>query len=353
MRRIGGLASVFLSLFGAVEVRAQDAPLVVNWYVADRFRLFDEASSAARARIEVLLNEIREAGDENVDLVPFYGRLLETLAGEDAFSLRASNYAPSSPSNSIRSGRYSSDYLYPAAYTIRVSASSARAEASCRWRIGDRSSTAPCGTEAEMTVPARADGSGADAELFLAIGSGRERRAADIVIADHLVVAMGDSYISGEGNPDVPVRFEINEEMDGRRFVRSDWPARLHRGRRERLSHGEVVPEGREYRPAVWWDQPCHRSLLSWPVLASVAFAARDLHRAVTLVHLGCSGDEVTDGMLHLRRELPGGGRENQSHKTKCSSRCSTALARDGGSTRCCCPSGVMMSALATLLPAC
>src|SRR5207237_1611223 len=115
-------------------------------------------------------------------------------------------------------------------------------------------------------------------DLFLAVAGGPERLAADIAITDQLVVALGDSYISGEGNPDVPVRFELNESDHGERFGRSDWPARLNRGVHERLVNGRVVAERRDYRPAVWWDQPCHRSLLSWPVLASLAYAAYDPH---------------------------------------------------------------------------
>jgi hypothetical protein len=48
-------------------------------------------------------------------------------------------------------------------------------------------------------------------------------------------------------------------------------------------------------------------------VLASFAHAARNSRQAVTLVHLGGSGDEVTDGLIAPRQELPGGGSEYQS----------------------------------------
>jgi hypothetical protein len=318
MRYLGSLLGFFTAIIcntGAAYAQARMPP-AIDWYVEDRFRLFDQASPEARARMETLMTDIREAREAGrVDLLPFYERLRDTLAGESASSFRTSNYAPSSPSDFTRSGRYAPNYLYPTAYTIRVSAPGEPSSASCRWRIGALTLASPCGTQTELAVPARPDGSGASADLFLAVGSSTERLAEKVVITDHLVVAMGDSYISGEGNPDVPVAFAIDPHGDGRRFARSDWPARLTRGNRERLRHGQAVPEEREYRPAIWWDQPCHRSLLSWPVLASVAFAARDRHRAVTLVHLGCSGDEVSDGLLHLRRELPGGGREEFSQQ--------------------------------------
>ena len=145
------------------------------------------------------------------------------------------------------------------------------------------------------------------------IGTGRSY-GASIRVEDVLIVALGDSFISGEGNPDVPADFSAVRPGPG--FQRAQWPDRAR------------LPVVR----AQWWDEPCHRSLLSWPVLASLYEASRNPRRAVTLVHLGCSGAEVHDGLVEPQngrepgdsglpgcpsgqepRTCPPGGRETQS----------------------------------------
>jgi len=285
----------------STQAQAQNAATApVQWYVANRYRLFAEADAPARRRVEDLLRTMNVAAAAgNPGLVAFYGDLLALLSGPQAETLRRSNFTPSSGGTS---GRYRNgndgSYLYPAYYTIRVSAPAA-GSAMCRWRLGGRSPpAAACTAEVPLEVAANEDGNGGRAELYLSIDGAPERAPIPIDIRDELIVAMGDSYISGEGNPDIPVHFDLPEHESSNRFAREDWPARLRPG---------------EYLAARWWDQPCHRSLLSWPVLASFARAARMPQSAVTLVHLGCSGDEVEDGLLHFRWQLPGGGRETQS----------------------------------------
>lgn len=301
-----GLAVSFLvalaGLHAGTAVAQSPAP-AVQWTVADRFRLFDRASRPDRDAAERLLSDMESAARRGpLDLDRFYEPMRQLVA--NGASLRRSNYAPSPPQVPTLSGRYSADYLYPERYMIRVFAPDAGG-AACRWRIGSVTVASPCNVSAEIPVAANGLGTGAAATLYLAVDGRPELAPVAIAIKDELIVAMGDSYISGEGNPDVPVRFRLPTHDSSGRFEGSDWPARLRRGTRE--------GERREYDPALWWDQPCHRSLLSWPVLTALGRAAVDPHRAVTLVHLGCSGDEVTDGLVHFRRELPGGGRERQS----------------------------------------
>ena len=77
----------------------------------------------------------------------------------------------------------------------------------------------------------------------------------------HFVVAsMGDSFASGEGDPDIPAS--------------SDNPA------------------------PVWWDRRCHRSLLSGHALAARALECADDRSSVTFVSKACSGASITSGLL-------------------------------------------------------
>jgi hypothetical protein len=82
----------------------------------------------------------------------------------------------------------------------------------------------------------------------------------DINVRDILIVSLGDSIASGEGNPDIPQRFDISG------FVTAG---------------------------AKWVDRRCHRSAYAGPAQAALAIEQRDPHTSVTFVSLACSGASV------------------------------------------------------------
>lgn len=306
-----GACTLFLSFAPQVHASAgapADPPLAamsaegdaVAWRLRDRFRLFDHADPAARARVEAALEALAaRPGDKASDAIrPHYDLLLATLAGPDADSLRRSNWRWSRTTESAEARRYERGYIYPQTYTIEARWPAGQGD--CQWSVDGRPGPlAPCDTPVELSVNAgphegRWRGFG---ELGVTDGQGRAT-AVTVDIADRLVVAMGDSFSSGEGNPDVPS--VISSAIPaGPEFERPDWL------------------ESEAARPwverATWWDEPCHRSLLSWPVLASFWLASRDDRSAVTLVHVGCSGAEENDGLNIAQRKLPGGGDERAS----------------------------------------
>ena len=83
--------------------------------------------------------------------------------------------------------------------------------------------------------------------------------AVEVTAADHLILSIGDSVASGEGNPDVP---------------------------------GTLV------RPETWLQRPCHRSMLSGHAQAALQVERGERSSAVSFVPLGCSGATVPDGLL-------------------------------------------------------
>ena len=87
-------------------------------------------------------------------------------------------------------------------------------------------------------------------------------------VRDHLIVSIGDSLASGEGNPDVPGKYSFNLDFD--------WPP----------AHIE------EHEAAVWQDRPCHRSAKSGPSLAAKAFEDATPN-SVTFISVACSGAEL------------------------------------------------------------
>jgi hypothetical protein len=83
----------------------------------------------------------------------------------------------------------------------------------------------------------------------------------DVAVQDWLVVSIGDSVASGEGNPDVP---------------------------------GGFFGLGR----AEWQSSRCHRSALAGPAQAALALESSDSKTTTTFVHLACSGASVREGLL-------------------------------------------------------
>jgi lysophospholipase L1-like esterase len=280
----------------------------VEWIVADRFRLFSETREA-RARAEALMQLLAPRTETLRIHHDDFVRLLTV----DAEPLRKSHYGPH-PEGRRGSGRYDRSYLYPASYFIDARLSDpAQAARRCRWRVDtpEPAPEQPCGDAIRLDVGAGRQtetGYRVSARLHLSIDGGPEFAAAEILFHDRLIVALGDSFISGEGNPDVPSRIGREPPPGGREpppdpvFARADWSGRL-------------APH--QYRRATWWDEPCHRSLLSWPVLASATRAAREPREAVTLVHLGCSGATTGDIIKKGQRDLAGNGEDEPKEETQ------------------------------------
>jgi hypothetical protein len=94
-----------------------------------------------------------------------------------------------------------------------------------------------------------------------------------VEIKDWLIVSIGDSFSSGEGNPDTPGAYTLvpHDPLWG------DVPTCL----------GKVL--GRVKR-AVWKDRRCHRSALSSPAIAASRIESADNQSSVTFLSFACSG---------------------------------------------------------------
>jgi hypothetical protein len=88
-------------------------------------------------------------------------------------------------------------------------------------------------------------------------------------VKDYLVVSIGDSLASGEGNPDQPGSYDVNYNVLG-----------------EATSATTI-------RSAWWRDTRCHRSARSGPALAAQAYEDADSHTSVTFLSVACSGAEI------------------------------------------------------------
>lgn len=119
-----------------------------------------------------------------------------------------------------------------------------------------------------------------------------------IRIEREIILAMGDSFSSGEGNPDRPTRFC--------RQGQGDICAPYNLSKEEGTSWFAAATK-LGIREADWLDNQCNRSLYSYQNLVAMWRASRDPHRAVYFVPLACSGAEIKDGIILAQSDPPGG----------------------------------------------
>ncbi len=105
-----------------------------------------------------------------------------------------------------------------------------------------------------------------DVRLTIEDGSGRTMSHTEtITVEDWLIVSIGDSVASGEGNPDFP---------------------------------GVCPLIGRCIPPPRWQDLRCDRSRWAGPAQAALAIEEADKRSTVTFVHLACSGATIYRGLV-------------------------------------------------------
>src|SRR5262249_32099202 len=117
------------------------------------------------------------------------------------------------------------DYILPEAHTVSIRLSAERrAEAGtspCAWSwhahaAGGRSGprTQPCAEKLiNDRVPFALDPATSGVSVKVRLPDGRELSEPNVTVEDLLVVGLGDSFASGDSNPDRPVTFSAVREM--------------------------------------------------------------------------------------------------------------------------------------------
>ena len=96
-------------------------------------------------------------------------------------------------------------------------------------------------------------------------------------VRDLLIVGMGDSFASGEGNPDMPAEFS---------------EAQRHKNLYPRRKNNDASGS------ALWTDELCHRSLYGHQLRAALQIAIENPQSAVTFLGYACSGAGIEAGIL-------------------------------------------------------
>ena len=252
-------------------------------------------------------------------------------------------------------GTAKEDYVLPEAHTVAIRIAPgqlASVSGDCIWawqprRVGGKAETkrSPCTDKLTIArVPYALDRGKSGVSVTVKLPDGRELSEPEVVVEDLFIVALGDSFASGESNPDRPVQFSAQREMVydpalQREELASRTPAKdaapgyglasgddqtnpkvLPRrlmddelaGRFHKLSSPEFVVAF-EKASARWLSRDCHRSQYGYPFRVAIELALENRHRAVTLASFTCSGAEVTQGLFldmdprEGASEVPGG----------------------------------------------
>ncbi len=267
----------------------------IDWRVENSFRFFTDAADTEVHRATYLA-------------LPAADKLQRpVLAAEQALSRRHdAGWAATMFRNTcwdVLTNRFvcaqRDDYINPNSHTIvaEIRDIDESAHLSCTWLTSPlggsdprgAATSQPCSEPARFKIPFPSG-----AKIAVEIG-GREIASEVIKVRDLLIVGMGDSIASGEGNPDVPVHFSrersmsYGEKTDKENFT--GYPSRI--GAWKHIGDKAFIAENSR-----WLDQACHRSLYSHQLRAALQLGIEDPHRAITYVGVACSGAEVTYGLF-------------------------------------------------------
>jgi hypothetical protein len=291
-----GALAVSIGLLALIPDQAAAEPRI-TWRVENPFRLFNRSSDTEVHR--ATYQDLSDA-ERNTPVLAAERALARRHPG-DGWAAGMMDHLCWSADRNRYGCREVSDYLRPRAHRILVALRDVpdADRIDCTWLtaplarggIGG-SITARCDEPVALSIPYPAG-----ARVTVEVG-GREIAGTIAKVTDLLVVAMGDSFASGEGNPDVPVRFSRERRADygGGSFglggeQLAGYPARVGPWR----SIGDTAFIKNNAR---WIDQACHRSLYSHQIRAALQLAIEDPHRAVTFIGYACSGAEIVDGLF-------------------------------------------------------
>ncbi len=246
--------------------------VAIEWRVANPFRFFKNASDT----------EVHRATWLSLDAAK---RAAPILAAEQALSARhpdgwAATMIDDVCWNTTRNRHECGDgaaYVAPNTHKVILKLSGVEDQrVDCTWLTAPLSKTTErgqsvrqkCSEEAAFDIPYPTG-----ARITVEIG-GREIARTDVKVTDLLVAAMGDSFGSGEGNPDVPVRFspERTASYTAKDVRLAGLPARV--GEWKRIGDPAFNKEG-----ARWLDTACHRSLYSHQLRAALQLPFPALQR--------------------------------------------------------------------------
>ncbi|MGI9513889.1 MAG: hypothetical protein ACR2OL_13380 [Anderseniella sp.] len=308
-------AALALGMVAAVcmPAHAQDAPVgKIVWQVEDRFRFFsDEAffaphlkAGAAFAAVDAPRDEFgrKKINGEWVGPILFAERELAASAirdGHDGWAAQV--YTTSKEAftcwdigrRRVRGGCLKSDgskgsRLFPKQVTISASLDSTAAAVfagkQCEWFIHTGTNKdwrtvtqVDCARPAQLIAPVNEQFSMLARVLDPASANGMLTQVTAVYqqVEGRLVVGLGDSYGSGEGNPDYPANYSRSVTLAD---TARPQPSTLPR----------------------WLDPACHRSVYSHQQRIAMQLAVENRRSVVSFIGYACSGSSIANVMRSI-----------------------------------------------------
>ena len=301
-------ATLILALVALAPARAQDAPISgIDWQVEDRFRFFSDAATFAPhvaaadafAALEGRADEFgrKRINGEWVGPVLFAERRLAAAAlkaGHDGWAGKAwlesdGTFTCWSPGHRrvlkscLEEQGNAGSRLFPR--QVRISArlggmgAALFAGKQCAWFIHTgndqdwrRVTEADCAGSAALDAPVNQQFSLLSQVLDPASPGGVMTQVTAVYqeVKSRVIVGLGDSYGSGEGNPDYPANYSKSQTLGD-----------TLRPRPTSLPH--------------WLDPACHRSVYSHQLRIAMQLAAENRQGVVTYLGYACSGATIPD----------------------------------------------------------
>ncbi|MFK8399932.1 hypothetical protein M2D07_015610 [Pseudomonas sp. BGr12] len=229
------------------------------------------------------------------------------IATQDADKLR--QLLPKTPETlwNPATGLYDKGAMFNRKHTIIAKASGTPPGADCVWFTDGKQygKASPCSDSFPISL-----NESVNIELSVKPVGGDEG-STNVFIRTYTILAFGDSFSSGESNPDRPAV--------GSGAVLT----KLNKG--SGILRAGGYADGHFTQNADWWDTTCHRSLLSWQSMYAMKMAINDPHRVVRFASFSCSGAEIYDGFFRAQMNPPA---------TDISDRVSVWSYRDGSNYR-------------------
>ncbi len=285
----------------------------IIWQVKDRFRLFDSAKmpieiipDSKTGSLDKLLNELNEISAQKDNTQIVYEKIRDFLLEKQDFGngkelpFLATKWRAAGLDEKgmlYKSRVYEKDYLYPQYYFVNAALSSYSDGGECVWSIaGDNfnktSSQIPCDRPVSIPVPANETASGSIPIDLKVTNSQNLVFETKIQIKDTLILGLGDSYASGEGNPDKPQKFK--DEKAAQKAIETYFSNNPDPFEKWWTDHSITT----QLETANWWDPLCHRSLFSPHAISALIYSAKHMHEAVSFASFACSGAEGINGVL-------------------------------------------------------
>ncbi len=305
-----------LAVLGCTPAVAQDAPLgKIVWQVQDRFRFFSEQeffaphlqASEAFAALDAPRDEFgrKKIDGEWLGPIQFAERRLAGLAiknGHDGWAAQAYTAGNETftcwdtdrrrvSAACLKTDGDNGSRLFPAQVTLSASLDSTAAQVfagkQCEWLVhtgADKDwrvvTQADCAKQAQLNAPVNAQFSMLARVLDPASASGVLTQVSSVYqqVQGRLVIGFGDSYGSGEGNPDYPAHYSRSITLADTARPK---PTTLPR----------------------WLDPACHRSVYSHQQRIAMQLAAENHHSVVSYLGYACSGASIARVMTSVDTE--------------------------------------------------